>query len=162
MQNYGMKGTVLVGTKKIIPAKQREAVGRTSPRVYQKEDKVLQIARADAIVHPWAMVVHAGNAAIADAAVMRARRFEGLTLSTHTVRVSEQALSFHRNGLNGDAAWVRKGGLGVTRQTQEYENSIYFPRRFWNAFGRCKGCHCKGRIKHEQPNHGRHNSTCLI
>lgn len=56
MQHDGMKGAVFVGTKKVIPAEQCQAVGGTSPSVYQEQDKMFQVAGADTIVHPWTVV----------------------------------------------------------------------------------------------------------
>ena len=62
------------------------------------------------------LVVHAGDTPIADPAVVRPRRLEGLALSTHGVRIPQQSLSFAGNGLDWHRSGVRKGGFGVRGQ----------------------------------------------
>jgi hypothetical protein len=83
MQDEWMKGTIFIGTKKVIPTKQRERIRRTRPGIHEKQNKMLEIARTDAIVHPRTVVVHAAYTAIANTTVMRAGWFKGLALSTH-------------------------------------------------------------------------------
>jgi hypothetical protein len=58
MQDHGMKGTILVRTKKVIPTKQRQSIGGTHPRVDQKQNEMLEITRTDTIVHPRTVVIH--------------------------------------------------------------------------------------------------------
>ena len=55
---------------------------------------MLQIGSANTIVHPWAVMVHPADAAVADTAVMGHGRLEGLTLAAHAVRILHEALTF--------------------------------------------------------------------
>jgi hypothetical protein len=44
-----MKGTGFVGTEKVIPAEDSQAVSGTKPSIDQKQAKMFQISRADTI-----------------------------------------------------------------------------------------------------------------
>mmetsp|Transcript_1292 Transcript_1292/g.2960 ORF Transcript_1292/g.2960 Transcript_1292/m.2960 type:complete len:280 (+) Transcript_1292:145-984(+) len=85
VDNNRMVGTVFVGTKKVVPSKDRQSVGCASPRVDQKQQKMLEIVSPNAIVHPRTMVVHSADTPIADTAMVGHGRFEGLTLPAHGV-----------------------------------------------------------------------------
>jgi hypothetical protein len=85
MQDHGMKGTIFIRTKKVIPTKERQSIAGTHPRVDQKQNKMLEIAGTDTIVHPRTVMIHSGNTAIANSAMMGTWRFECLALSTHAV-----------------------------------------------------------------------------
>lgn len=47
-----VEGAGLVGAKEVVPPQQGQAEDGARPRVYQEQEKVLQIAQADAVVHP--------------------------------------------------------------------------------------------------------------
>ena len=53
-----------------------------------------EIVGPNTIVHPWAVMVHPADAAVADTAVMGHGRLEGLTLAAHAVRILHEALTF--------------------------------------------------------------------
>lgn len=65
-----MVGALFRGAKKVVPPKEEQRVRGTAPSVEQKEAKVFEVARAHAIVHPRTVVIHPGNAPIANATVV--------------------------------------------------------------------------------------------
>ena len=85
VDNNRMEGTVFVSTEKVVPSKDRQRVRCTSPRIDQKQQKVLEVVSPDAIVHPRTMVVHSADTPIADTAMVGHGRFEGLALPAHGV-----------------------------------------------------------------------------
>jgi len=149
MQNDWMKGTIFVGAKKVIPTKQRERKKGARPGIHQKQYKVLEIASTNTIVHPGTVVIHATNATIANTTVMRVCGFERLALSTHAVGVTEYALTFTGNGLDGDTARVRQGRLGVTRQGHHAQTRVNHAEDNGNPFRDGEKCNGKGRVYHE-------------
>jgi len=70
MNHYGMKGTIFIGTEKVVPAKQTQSEGSTSPSVHEEQDEVLQIICTYAVVHPGTVVIHSTDTSIANTAVM--------------------------------------------------------------------------------------------
>ena len=65
-------GTVVAG-RRPRHGHQRDGVGREQAHVQEELEEVLLVPFADAVVDPRAVVVHLTDAALADAAVMRAR-----------------------------------------------------------------------------------------
>ena len=58
MQHNGMKGTVLISAKEVVPTKQCQSKGCAGPCVDQKQQEVLQIGCSHTIVHPRTVMVH--------------------------------------------------------------------------------------------------------
>ena len=53
---------------------------RPNKHIKQELEEVLLIIVADTIIYPWAMMVHFGDASLADAAVMAQRRLDAIAL----------------------------------------------------------------------------------
>jgi hypothetical protein len=85
MDDNGMEHTIIVGAEKVVPSKERQRVGRTRPRVDQKQQKMFQIVSPDAVVHPRTMVIHPTDTPVADTAMVRHGWFKGLALAAHRV-----------------------------------------------------------------------------
>jgi len=69
------KFTFFGETKKIINGENGQRQDGACPRITQKETKVLEICSSNAVVHPWTVVIHSTNAAIADPAMVGTTRF---------------------------------------------------------------------------------------
>ena len=98
-------------------------------------------------------MVHATDAAIANAAVVTAGGLESLALPAHGMRVTEHALAFAGNGLYWNGAGVCKGCFGVRSERHHAKCIVYHAENNRDAFRYCECCYGKGRIKHEYPNH---------
>jgi hypothetical protein len=133
-----MEGTVLIRAKKVVPAKQAQGIGGTRPSVQEKEKKVLQVAGPHTIVHPWTMMVHSTDAAIADSTMMRHGGFEGLTLSAHGVRILHEPLTFRRNSGQRHTSRIRQGSLGVTGQSHKTQDVVNHAQDDRNSFCDCQ------------------------
>lgn len=107
--------TVLIGAEEVVEAKDAQGIGRAGPSVDEEEDKVLEIASTDAIIHPGAVMVHSADAAVANSAVMAHGGFEGLALAAHGVGGGVSPLSFLRYGTPGNRAGIGERSFGVTR-----------------------------------------------
>ena len=84
---------------------------------------MLEIGRSHTIVHPRTVMVHATNATIANATVMRSSRFVGLTVTAHGVYGIIDGLSYgHSRG--GYAAGIGERRLGVGTQCQRTDCAI--------------------------------------
>ena len=77
---------------------------------------MLQIGRSNAIVHPRAMMIHATDAAIADAAVMCAVWLVAAAKAAHGVKWHTLGNQWYGRG--GNRSRVRQHGLDVTGQCQ--------------------------------------------
>lgn len=94
---------------------------------------MFQIARANTIIHPRTMMIHATNAAIANATMMTAGGFKGLTLSTHGMRIFNHALTFRGNGGDGDTAGIRQARLDMRGQGQGNQCRINHAQEYRNT-----------------------------
>ena len=69
-------------------------------------------------------MIHMRNAAIADPAVMTARRFIGLTLGAHG-KLGVRSVQERGNGTGRYTAGIGQGRLHVCSQCQSSQNAIY-------------------------------------
>jgi hypothetical protein len=99
-----------VGTvaKEVIDAKQDECERRRGPHVNQKQNKVLQVGRTNAIVHPGTMMVHSTDTSIADPTMMRTVRFVSLAPATKGVKLDIVRV-------NGNCRRGNRAGVGKCR-----------------------------------------------
>ena len=85
---------------------------------------MFQITGPDAIVHPRTVVVHATDAPVADATVMRLRRFERLTLRAHGQFGLRVPLCSGGHGRRRHGPGIGQGRLDVTRQRERREHAV--------------------------------------
>jgi hypothetical protein len=93
-------------------------------------------------------MVHPTNTTVTDTAMLGHGRFEGLTLSTHTVAVLHQTLAFTGNGCQGHTAWIQKTSLGVTCQGHETQNVVKHTQNNWYALRDRQQRDGNGRVQH--------------
>ena len=92
MDDNGTEGIDFIHAEKEVPAKHAQGVGGTRPSVQEKEKKVLQVAGPHTIGHPWTVMVHSTDAAVANSTMMRHGGFEGLALSAHGMGILQEPL----------------------------------------------------------------------
>ena len=71
---------VLVHAGDALPGDEHEGVRRAKEDVDEELEEELLVIKADAVVHPWAVMVHSGDASFANRAVMAQGRFHGIAL----------------------------------------------------------------------------------
>ena len=69
-RDVGEEGAVVVEADGAFPADQDEGVRTSEAHVDQEEEEELLVVETDAVIHPRAVVVHAGHAPFADGAVV--------------------------------------------------------------------------------------------
>jgi hypothetical protein len=125
---------------------------------------MLEIPRPHTIVHPRTMMIHFGDAAIANATMVTAGWFEGLTLTAHAEFCCEgiETLLLGRNGTGWHTARIRQGGFHVGRQGEGRQERIQNTGPRWNTTGPGQQCHGHGTVRHEEPHQTTHNGTSGI
>jgi len=123
---------------------------------------MLQICRANAVVHPRTMMVHPTDASVAYTTVMAHGRLERLTLPAHAVRRALPPLLLLRDGRAGDRPRIRQGRLGVTRQRHATKKRVDHPQIGVYPLGDGEERHGHGRVRHEEPDEGGHDGARLV
>ena len=87
--------------------------------IRREEDEVLLVERADAVVHPWAVVIHPSDAVPADGAMVRAGRLE--------VAVAPAALAEEPARTSASPSAPSVGRAGGGRRHPDLETSVLWP-----------------------------------
>lgn len=123
---------------------------------------MLHIPRPNAIVHPRTVMIHMGNATIANATMMTARWFVGLTLRAHGELLMRRTLPHSRNGTGRYTAWIRQSGLDVCRQRQGGQHTVHGRVEDGNAFVLGEEGNGENGIGNEDPDETGHDGTSGI
>ena len=109
-----------------------------------------EIRCPDTIIHPRTVVVHLGDAAITDPAVMGLRRLKRLTLAAHGM--AGPRLPQTRPG-------IRKCRLGVARERQRTQNGVGRAQTHGDALEEGDG---HGRVDGEESDQDGHDGPRLV
>lgn len=123
---------------------------------------MLHIPGPDAIVHPRTVMIHMRNAAIANATVMTARWFIGLTLGAHGQLLMRRALPQRGDRTGGYTAWIRQGSLNVRRQCQGRQHAVHGRVKDRNALILGQERNGQYRVGNENPDQAGHDGSGRI
>ena len=96
-----------------MPTDQHQAQETGDFGIQKKQAKELVIETANAIIRPWTVVIHAGDATTANFAMVRVFGF------VHLTGMTIAGTGRQGNGVGGNAARIRQGCFGMTGQGED-------------------------------------------
>mmetsp|Transcript_9266 Transcript_9266/g.28426 ORF Transcript_9266/g.28426 Transcript_9266/m.28426 type:complete len:238 (+) Transcript_9266:539-1252(+) len=101
-----------------------ERVRALHDRIKQEEHEVLLVVRANTIIHPGAVVVHAHDAAVAYSAVVRPRRLVRVAPAADRLRDARLTRANQRLRVPRHGAGIREHRLQLTHQRHERHHEV--------------------------------------